>query len=378
MRIGNSSSPNITAVSHIFIDSYMVPAGGEFVKTYLLLLRLSERGEVSLGELADRLALTETDVVRALRYWEREGLLALTEEEGELMSVSLIEPGRKENPLPAEKEPDLSSGGEKEKSGKRSYSAQQLIRLQQNQDFAQLLVAVERYLGRPLTSWDTDMYAYLYEELGFSGEVLEYLTEYCVELWEREDKKKDFHLIRYMEKVALNWHSQGALTLAAARQQTALFVRDSRLYGEIGKALGLKGRQLTEPETRQISVWTRDMEMSPDLILEACRQTIAAIHVPNFKYIERILTNWHQRGFKTLSEVRAYEATRSGEEKNRELPPSSPQKEEKGEKEKKKEGISSRETGQVDYNEILSRLEARRRMTEDKNNALNQRANGRN
>lgn len=372
MRIGNSSSPNMTAVSHIFIDSYMVHAGGEFVKTYLLLLRLSESGDVSLSELADRLAQTETDVKRALRYWEKEGLLVLSGEDGEITAVTLTDPEKKQAPLAEPGENGQPPAREKETDSRRSYSALQLSQLQKHQDFAQLLIAVERYLGRPLTSWDTDMYAYLYEELGFPGEVLEYLTEYCVELWEREEKKKDFHLIRYMEKVALNWHREGALTLAAARQQTALFVRDSRLYAEIGKALGLKGRQLTESETRQISVWTRDMEMSPELILEACRQTIAAINVPNFKYIDKILINWRQRGFRTINEIRAYEALRSADENKKPLPPAE-------DAEKRENGAEGKDSPRgetpIDYNDILSRLDAKRRVTEDSHYAVDQRAN---
>ena len=73
VEIHKEHLPEVTVLSNIFIDHYMVQAGGEFVKVYLMLLRLSgDPGqELTVAQIADRMNCTEADILRALRYWEK-------------------------------------------------------------------------------------------------------------------------------------------------------------------------------------------------------------------------------------------------------------------------------------------------------------------
>ncbi|MBR5047193.1 MAG: DNA replication protein DnaD, partial [Eubacterium sp.] len=72
---------NITIIPNEFIDTYMVKADGEFVKIYLLLVRLINQGAYTgPDQLADLLELTVKDVKRALTYWVNQGLLALADQ----------------------------------------------------------------------------------------------------------------------------------------------------------------------------------------------------------------------------------------------------------------------------------------------------------
>ena len=63
-----------TLVADEFIDRYMPEANGEYVKVYLYILRHGDR-QVTVVELADALNCTESDIRRALAYWERLGVL---------------------------------------------------------------------------------------------------------------------------------------------------------------------------------------------------------------------------------------------------------------------------------------------------------------
>ena len=69
-----------TAVSDLFIDEYVPSANGDFVKVYLYLLRLLTRknSNLSISSLADTFNQTENDVMRALRYWDKSGLVSLS------------------------------------------------------------------------------------------------------------------------------------------------------------------------------------------------------------------------------------------------------------------------------------------------------------
>ena len=65
----------VTAVADEFIDQYMAAANGEYVKVYLYLLR-HQSEPVSVDAIADALNHTESDVRRALAYWEKAGVFS--------------------------------------------------------------------------------------------------------------------------------------------------------------------------------------------------------------------------------------------------------------------------------------------------------------
>ena len=315
MRVESLWPAGVTPVSDIFIDRYMAAANGEFVKTYLLLLRLSGRQEMELSDLADRLQQTEGDVRRALRYWAKQGLLVLKETEGEPVSVRLKAPDPEYRETPEkepEKEPEKvpaetpkETAKEAPAPGRRSYSGEKLTQLKSKEDVGQLLFVAEHYLGRTLSSRDLDIFAYLYDELGFPGDVLEYLTEYCVEIWERDGKQKDHHLTRYMEKVALKWHAAGAVTLPLARRETALFAENNAFNRTVSRELGLKNRQLTPGEEKYISTWLYELDMPRELVLEACRRSIRNKNEADFKYMDGIINSWKKASITTMDQVKA-------------------------------------------------------------------------
>ena len=80
MRLHHATTGSTTTISNHFIDDYMPSANGNYVKIYLYLLRLiqADAQEVSISSISDYFDYTEGDVLRALRYWEKEQLIQLT------------------------------------------------------------------------------------------------------------------------------------------------------------------------------------------------------------------------------------------------------------------------------------------------------------
>lgn len=68
-----------TELSNEFIDNYMPLANGEFVKVYIYLLRCISDNQttISVSALADFFNQTETDIMRALKYWDKVGAIHL-------------------------------------------------------------------------------------------------------------------------------------------------------------------------------------------------------------------------------------------------------------------------------------------------------------
>ena len=355
MRIEHRDSPGLTAVPDVFIDDYMRAANGEFVKVYIYLLRLAGRGDgaAELSVLADHLDLTEKDVVRALRYWEKQGLLTLSGQGDRIEGLALCPlAGKGEQPLPEEDAaPALRTEtfpeedpGEAVPDGEPAAaeeaergSAESAARLQGDEDFRQMIYVAEKYLGRTLSPKDVQLFAYLYEELKFPEELIEYLIEYCVDSGHRTN--------RYLETVALSWHREGIATVQQAKEAHRAYSRENR---QVMQAFGISGRILSTEERRYIDRWVKEYHMPLDVVAEACSITILATHEPKFEYAERILKGWRDAG------VRSLEDARSQQEKRR----ISRKRQQAGEKNTSSEPVRNRfrnyEQRDVDYDALIA------------------------
>lgn len=67
-----------TVVSNLFIDEYMKDANDAQLKVYFYLLRMLNADQaISVSGIADKFNHTEKDVIRALKYWEKQQILDL-------------------------------------------------------------------------------------------------------------------------------------------------------------------------------------------------------------------------------------------------------------------------------------------------------------
>lgn len=364
----------VTAVADEFIDQYMAAANGEYVKVYLYLLR-HQSEPVSVDAIADALNHTESDVRRALAYWEKAGVLLredlLSPDGGEKdagtaadrpragtvldremsggrgaafsadpqvapdsrstayhgstqagadgwsasysgppqavnqTAPAAVKPqGAVSEPAPAAGRTDSVSFGAAPAaaapSPKPVYSVAQVNRLSGDEEFAQILYIAQKYMNKVFTPRDCQVFAYLYDTLKFSPELLEYLVEYCVQ---------NGHVsVRYMETVAINWHEQGFRTPDEAKEYAEGFNNDAF---SVMKAFGLNDRRPATEEQKMITKWFREYGFGRELVLMACNRTISAIHTPSFRYTDKILSDWKLAGVRTKADVEALDEKRS-------------------------------------------------------------------
>ena len=189
---GNRYSGN-TIVSNCFIDDYMADANGAQLKIYLYLMRCIEADEpVTVSLLADRFNYMETDIRRSLLYWARKGVISLEfDDEENISGIILNDPAEAcetEVTIPRKRA---------EKHRKPSYSADDLKKFSADDDIKQLIFVAEQYLKKPLTPTEMKTMLFIYDGLGFSADLIEYLIEYCV--------GKGKTSMRYIESTAMNW-----------------------------------------------------------------------------------------------------------------------------------------------------------------------------
>lgn len=308
-----SEDTRTTLVPNEFIDYYMPRANGTFVKVYLYLLRCLTAPDAGFGisVIADALEETEKDILRALRYWEREQVLSLTWGDAEEIrgiklnrlskpesyssapprTVAIVSPAQKTNPAAAPVD-KMSVSFKDTASGKLpDYTPDQLDAFASRQDTTWLLHAAEGYLERMLKPADVQLLFFLHDELHFSDELILHLYEYCVSRGKKAPS--------YIQKVALSWHSDGIDTVEKAEERNLQF--DS-CFTAVNRAFALN-RAPGISERRFLNRWSA-FGFSADIIEEACSRALLSTSHPDFKYADKILERWHQNNVHTMSDVR--------------------------------------------------------------------------
>lgn len=306
-RLQTKENRDSTIVSNIFLDYYMPTANGSYVKVYLYLLRClgSCDMELSIPFLADRLENTESDILRALHYWEKAGLLELSKNSsGEIVNICLS------NPEPLTATPNITTSSQNSTvSYCKNYSPEQLAKLTKDESLQNLLKVIESYMERPLKPGDIQLVVFLCQDLHFSDELVMYLFEYCI--------SRGKHHCNYIEKVAIQWKEEGITTVEQAEQASNRYNRD---FNAVSKAFGL-GRMPAAMEQKFIQRWIREFGFDTTILVEACNRTILQIKTPDFKYADKILDGWHKSGVHTLSDIKALDKTYKQSKQNRSSTP---------------------------------------------------------
>ena len=346
IKISNQLSTTSTTINNIFIDRYMPAANGEFVKVYLYLIRMASCGQCpTIADMADALNNTESDILRALKYWQKQGLLVVhcnTMNDLEFIELLPI-PEEVTQPYaptfnvvtpnkagyqqtsaalaPAATVKSSFTGNTSNTSGsvvslssartsetvsslekkqpvvamppsKPNYDMREIEHHMEHSDMKHLPYEAEILLGKPISPEDLKTLYYLHDKLGFSADVISYLIEYCV----LHDKKS----MRYIEKTALNWHENHIRSVEDARHYSASY---TKLNAAIMRAMGLTGGSLAEAQLKYVTKWTSEYGMDETLIVEACNRTMLQTGNASFPYTDKILTNWHNAGITCLAQV---------------------------------------------------------------------------
>ena len=295
-EVYNSFPGEFTFISNRFLDGYMPSANGEFVKIYLYLLRhaCQEKTLLELSSIADVFNCTEADVLRALRYWKKTGILDVSFDSKGILTRVVFYPitAKAETPFQNSLE-EAAAGLESPKETVSSSLTPDKIRaLKGNDEVRQLLFIAEQYLGKTLTPTDMETLLFLYDEVVLSAELMEYLIEYCV--------SKGSTSMAYIKKVGLAWAEQKIVTVNQAKEETNLYNRN---YFTILRAFGIKNRNPLEKEIQYMNLWMNQYGFTLDIISEACSRTVLSTGKASFSYADSILESWFKKGVHHLSDI---------------------------------------------------------------------------
>ena len=359
INLSSDESGSVSILSNIFIDYYMPEANGTFVKIYLYLVRcLQAHRQVSIPEIADRLACTDNDVKRGIRYWISKGVLhmnmdsfgnpaglvlctltppvnadslldlgvnvvdyqelrtkagkARTDAESEVTDSDLdrmFETRHRDVAFSAPVQQDLIPqdpyGSQAQGAAKvgQQPSVAMLQSALKDPTYMELKNQAEGFFNRPLSDEDINALWRIYDELKLPFDVCEYLLEYCAS---SRDNHPERLLPAYYEKVARNWKEHGI----SSREDAKKFTQDYFFGSKLLRALGIRDRYIpTDAENRLLAHWRDEYHYTDEMLILACeRAVIRKGSMSGFGYVDGILKSWHDKHISTPEDVERYDS----------------------------------------------------------------------
>lgn len=264
-----------------FVDYCMKDANPTFIAVYLYGFRqcFSAKPKSTVADAAAALGLLESDVVKAWKYWEGRGVVTLSYTEGggdADFSIEFCD-------LAALFETSLPKP-----AAKRKKMAASDLPMQEDRALADMRSHAEVLLNRPLSLSDLNILYDLYSDLGLPPEVILMIIEHCVSL----DKRS----MRYVRSVAESWAEAGIRTMEQVSAHLATLETSDRLKRRFKKLLKFYNRDFSDTELAYLKRWSEDLALSDEFIKDAYEKTVMQTGKVSFKYMDAILTDWHENG----------------------------------------------------------------------------------
>ena len=278
-----------TSIPDIFFSEYLSEASGDFIKVYLYMLFLSKYDkDIKINDLSKKLVLPVKTIQDAVKYWEDKCLITKKNTGYIVNSIQEIELHKLYKP-------------------KTALSAEQLQKSAENQKRAKAIDFINNkyFSGLMPTTWYPEIELW-FKKYGFDEEVMIALFGYCFDM-------SALHK-NYVQAVAEAWSKNNIknfndLDLYYEKQEKLKVIAKT-----ISKKLGLS-RSLTQYEYAYIEKWVMDYGYSLDIIEIALKKTTSKAN-PNFDYLDKLLSDWHDRGFKTTNDIQAFLSEMKEKNKN--------------------------------------------------------------
>ncbi len=239
-----------------------------------VLLGLASENGKTLEGLCAIADTSEERVLDSIRFWQKAGVIALSEDLPEAQRNAVTDTGRP------------------------SYTGEDMARISESDDMKELLAVCSAILEKTFTPTETESLFYLYDGLRLDFEYIVRLCKYCHDIGKPS--------LRYLEKVAISLYDGGTVTVGALEAYLEKEERKSDMEYKLRILFGIGERALTPKEREYLSVWTIDWNLSYDIIEMAYNQMMATISQPKFSYENGILKKWVESGCRTKEDVESF------------------------------------------------------------------------
>ena len=278
-----------TEIPDIFFTEYLSEASGDHIKVYLYMLFLSKYDkDIKINDMSKKLVLPLKVIQDSVKYWEEKGIITKKNTGYILNSLQEINLHKLYKPRTA-------------------LTPEQLQKSQNNQQRARAIEHINNkyFSGLMPTTWYPDIELW-FQKYHFDEEVMIALFDYCF-------NRSALHKA-YIQRVAEVWNKNGVKTFNDLDTYYEKQEKVNTIANTISKKLGLH-RALSEYEYAYVEKWTIDFAFTFYIIEIALKKTTSKAN-PNFDYLNKLLSDWHDRGFKTPEDVQNFLSEMKQKNKN--------------------------------------------------------------
>ncbi len=263
-----------------------------------VLLAVMAEPEFSYFSVADKSGATREQIDCALAYWEGAGVLTLAAADN---AAPLPAAARH---VPPQAVP-TQENAPRMRSELPRYSSEELARkLEANPTAATLIDCCAQELGKIFNTAESEIIVGLLDYLSMDPEYVLLLFAHCA--------KSGHKSLRYIEKMAIELYDAGIVTYEQLDVYLRRLEKTDDAEARLRDMFGIGRRALVKREREAFRRWIGEWEMPLDVVEYAYEITVNNTREPSVPYTDAILEKWHAEGYKTLSEVQAAQAARTG------------------------------------------------------------------
>ena len=268
-----------TKLPDVFFTEYLSQLSGDCIKIYLYMAFLAKYGkDIKLNDLSKKLNIPLKTIQDSIKMLEDEQIITKKNTGYIINNLQEIELHKLYSPKVT------SSPEEIEKIAQNKYRAKAIENI--NNEFFQ---------GMMSPSWYSDIDLW-FKKYSFDEEVMNALFRYCF-------NRSALHR-NYIQTVAESWHHNKIKTFNDLDKYYEKQEKLNTLEKTISKKLGIT-RNLTQYEEGYIEKWNIDFGYNLDIIEIALKKTTSKSN-PNFEYLDKLITDWHDRSLKTSNEIQCF------------------------------------------------------------------------
>lgn len=269
----------------VFITEYLPGLSGEAARVYIFMLFLSKHDKESMPlDISKKLGIEQDKVNDILLELESVGVINRGNNKISLVDLKEKEIRKLYRPKTTSTPQEMAENMEKNRSLNATIAAI-------NDKFFQGLMS---------PSWYSDIDNW-FERYKFDEDVMYTLFQHC----------SDHNALsrNYVEKVAKSWSENNIRSSIDLDKYYVEYQKIKDIKQKIVKKLKL-GRLLTEYEEEYVEKWRTVFKFDFAIIEEVLKKTTGKTS-PNFNYLNAILTDWFEKGVRTLEDAKKYSQTTS-------------------------------------------------------------------
>lgn len=268
-----------TNLPDIFFTEYLSQISGDALKVYLYITFLAKYNkDIRLNDLSKKLELPLKTIQDSIKYLEEQSLITKKNTGYIINNIQEIELHKLYTP-------------------KVTSSPEELEKIAQNKQRAKAIDSINNqfFQGIMSPSWYSDIDLWFKKYL-FDEEVMIALFQYCF-------NRSALHR-NYIQAVAEAWFKNNIKTYNDLDKYYEKQEKLNTLQKTISKKLGIT-RHLSQYEEGYIEKWNIDYGYNLDIIEIALKKTTSKSN-PNFDYLDKLLTDWHDRNLKTSNDIQSF------------------------------------------------------------------------